>query len=224
MKSLEEWKRDDSGFCCRQFRGSACRTRGQAAVWRLCRPLCHGSVHLAGRKKLKNTNSSSAVEWEAGEQRDGMQSLRKRRVDGRTTTEYYILSLRHTRSEAVWLDLVYIFDRPLVFYNSGLYFFIISAIIPVSNSSKGCIHHMNSWSLLLSFLSFTSKQSGLATLAKQLACLQPVAYVFRFNRPCCGSIWPEPTDMMTKITKTTTAFSSAPTSKSPEYEKNTLSC
>lgn len=57
-------------------------------------------LRASGRqeKKLKNTNSSSAVEWEAGEQRDGMQSLRKRRADSRTTTEYYILSLR--RSEA----------------------------------------------------------------------------------------------------------------------------
>lgn len=165
---------------------------------------------------------SSRVGGRRAERRDA----KSEKKEGRRQDDYWIL---HTESQTheIWGSLIgpcLYFWPTSCFLQFWVIFFIISAIIPVSNSSKGCIHHMNSWSLLLSFLSFTSKQSGLATLAKQLACLQPVAYVFRFNRPCCGSIWPEPTDMMTKITKTTTAFSSAPTSKSPEYEKNTLSC
>lgn len=66
-----------------------CRT-GQAAVWTLCRPLCCGSMHLAGRGTQKR-NSISAVEWEAREQRGMTQSLRKMTVEqaGTRQNNYY---------------------------------------------------------------------------------------------------------------------------------------
>lgn len=43
-------------------------------------------LHASGRKRDSKTNSISAVEWEAREQRGMTQNLRKMTVEGRTTT------------------------------------------------------------------------------------------------------------------------------------------
>lgn len=68
------------GTACRMGAGSSCclDPLQTAVLW----------LRASGKQRDSNTNSISAVEWEAREQRDMMQSLRKMMLESRTSAVY----------------------------------------------------------------------------------------------------------------------------------------